>query len=105
MRLALLPPGYKDRKGELIPIVDFCFEILKRRGIPPVDEDDASFLQGKILLEKMSPWALVVCLECDEHIPQGGGFKVQRDGSLQNKFSSEYVCDDGHDQKESSSEF
>jgi hypothetical protein len=96
MRFALLSPGYKDRKGELIPIEDFCVELLERSNIPSVQENDPAFVQGEILLEEAFPWTLMVGLESDEHIPQGRRLQVQSNRSLQSKFSSEYVCDDGH---------
>jgi hypothetical protein len=96
MRFAFLPPCYKDRKGELIPIVDVCFEILERSNIPSIHKNDAAFLQGEILLEDALPGPLVMSLKSDEYLSQGRGVKVQRDGSLQNKFCPEYVRDDRH---------
>jgi len=82
MRFAILASCYKDRKGELIPIMDFCFELLEGSDIPSVQENDPAFVQGEVLLEKAFPWTLVMGLESDEHIPQGRGLQVQSNWSL-----------------------
>jgi len=105
MRYASLPPGDKDGKSDLVSIMNHRFELFGGSGIPPVHEDDVPFLQREILLEDVLPGSLVMPLKGDEDLSQGRGLKVHRDGSLQNKFFPEYVDDDRHGQKESSSKF
>jgi hypothetical protein len=56
--------------------MNFCLELFKRSDIPPINEDDATFLQGEIFLEDPSPRPFVMSLEGSEHVSQRGGFKV-----------------------------
>jgi hypothetical protein len=94
-----LASRYEDGKSDLIAVMNSSFELFKGSDIPPVHENDATFLQGEIFLEDALPWPLVVCLKGDEHIAQGRGFKVQSDRSLQNEFGSEDINSESHGSK------
>jgi len=72
------------------------FKLFKGSDVPAVHENDATFLQGEILLEHAFPGPLVMSLEGDERVSQGSRFKIQGDRSFQNEFSSEHINNEGH---------
>ena len=44
------PSGHKNRKRNLVSIVDYRLQILEGRDIPTIDQNDAALLQREILL-------------------------------------------------------
>ena len=96
----ILPACHQNRKGDFVPVVDLCFELLKGSDVPSVHENDTALLQGEILLEDAAPWVSVVSSKSDEHTPQGRRFRVQSDRPFQDEFCSKYVRNDGHVGKE-----
>jgi len=93
---ATLPTCHENCKGDLIAVMNLCFEPLKGSDVPSVHENDAAFLQGKIFLEDAFPRPFVVSLKDSKDVSQVRGFQVQSDRPFQRKFGSKYVCNDRH---------
>jgi len=67
----ILAAGYENREGDLIAVMDARIKLFKRSDIPPVHENDATFLQGKIILDNAFPWSLMILLKGEQQVSQG----------------------------------
>ncbi len=76
MPFAILAASYEDSEGDLIAVMDARFKLFKRRDIPSVHKNDATFLQGEIFLEDALPWPLVMSLKGEKYIFERWGLKI-----------------------------
>jgi hypothetical protein len=73
---AILAASYEDGEGDLVTVMDARFKLFKRSDIPPVHKNDATLLQGEIVLENAFPWSLMISLKGEEYFSERWGLKI-----------------------------